>query len=138
MTSKLLQMITTLMPFFCKNYLTKFTAEFSHFLVAKKVFFCHQKVTKFCSKFFLGNFCKKMSSPWWSCICKRFDVIKSYIILSVDCNTNLHTLNKKQKHFWMLTVSLSAKTKGGRSSSGGKTHFWEQTEICGHWCSLRT
>ena len=67
-------------------------------------------------------------------ICKSFEVMKSYIIiLSVDCNTHLHTLSKKQKELWML--SLSAKTKGrrGRSLGGGKTQFFGKTEISGWW-----
>ena len=44
MTSKLLQMITTVMPFFLqKTPLKNFTAKFSHFLGAKKVFFVTKK-----------------------------------------------------------------------------------------------
>ena len=62
-------------------------------------------------------------------ICKLFEIINSYIIiLSVDCNTHLYTLTKKQKKIWM--ISLSAKTKGeGRSPNGGKTKFFGATEI---------
>ena len=65
-------------------------------------------------------------------ICKRFEVMKSYIIiLSVDCNTHLHTLIKKNNFF--ECYHFSQKQRGGRSSSGGKTKFFGQTEISGRW-----
>ena len=115
-------------------------------------------------------------------ICKSLEVMKSYIIiLSVDCNTHLRTLIKKQKKFSMQSFSAKNKGGGGRvtkhgvflegghcfwalffrfsvnhcwnfwgghwgraigcpplkkntmSPSGGKTHFFGQTEISGRW-----
>ena len=52
-------------------------------------------------------------------ICKSFEVIKSHIIiLSVDCNTHLHTLIKKFFFFWIL--SFSAKTKEGAGHQVGE------------------
>ena len=65
--------------------------------------------------------------------CKSFEVTKSYIIiLSVDCNTHLHTSIKK--NFVFLNAIIFRKNKGGgRSPSGGKTKFFEQTEISGRW-----
>ena len=77
-----------------------FTAEFSHFLVTKKNFFVvTKKWVNSAVKFFLGNFLSKNGTTvviiWKIC-----EVMKScIIILSVDCNTHLHTLSKKQKKF---------------------------------------
>ena len=46
--------------------------------------------------------------------CKSFEVTKSYIIiLSVDCNTHLHTLIKKNIFF--LNAIIFRKNKGGRA-----------------------
>ena len=101
--SKSLQMITTVMLFFTKNYLKKFTPEFSHFLVTKN--------------------CKKMVSPWWS-FRKLFDIINScIIILFVDCNTHLHILTKKQKLF-LNEITVSEKRGGAGHRGGGNGLFW--------------
>ena len=64
--------------------------------------------------------------------------MKSYIIiLSVDCNTHLHTLSKKQKkiecyQYWQ---------KQGRGRSPGaekKQLFFERGQIVGRWCHIIT
>ena len=66
-------------------------------------------------------------------ICKLFEIIKGYIIiLSVDCNTHLHTLSKKQKKFECYHDRRKQR-RGGRSPSGGKMQFFGQTEISGRW-----
>ena len=73
MTSKSLQMITTAMPFFYKKFPKKNVLQ-------SLVTFWWQII-----------FCKKMASPWWLFV-TFFEVMKSYItILSIDCNTHLHT-----------------------------------------------
>ena len=65
-------------------------------------------------------------------ICKSFEVMKSYIIiLSVDCNTHLHTLIKKQKK--NLNAIIFGKNKGGRSPSGGKCTFWGKQKFLADW-----
>ena len=126
MNSKLLQWSPQWCYFLRKNYQKTISAEFSHFLVPKKSFFCHQKVTKFCGKFLLGFvFCKKWHHR--GVICKSFEVMKSHIIiLSIECNTHLHTLIKKQCY------QYQRKQREDRSS-GDKTHFWGQTKIYGQW-----
>ena len=55
-------------------------------------------------------------------ICKSFEVMKSYIIiLSVDCNTHLHTLSKKQKKF--ECHHYRRKQRGAGHQVGGKRSF---------------
>ena len=51
-------------------------------------------------------------------ICKSFEVMKSYIIiLSVDCNTHLHTLIKKK---FFLNGIIFRKNKGGAGHQVGE------------------
>ena len=58
-------------------------------------------------------------------ICKICEVMKTYIIiLSVDCNTHLHTLSKKQKNFechyyWRKQSGPS----GEKCTFGGRQKF---------------
>ena len=57
-------------------------------------------------------------------ICKLFEIIKSYIIiLSVDWNTHLHTLNEKTKHFW-LWYHYWQKQGGAGQQVDEKRTFW--------------
>ena len=57
-------------------------------------------------------------------ICKSFEVMKSYIIIfSVDCNTHLHTLNKK-KHFFSECYHFPQKQRGA-----GLVSKWGENEI---------
>ena len=64
-------------------------------------------------------------------ICKSFEVMKSYIIIFfVDCNTHLHSLNKKKLFFEYYHFPQKQR---GRSPSGGETKFFGQTEISGRW-----
>ena len=82
MTSKLLQMITSVMPFFYKKLPKK------NLLQSLVTFWWQKKVVK--------------NGITEVIICKSFEVMKSYIIiLSVDCNTHLHTytLIKKKLFF---------------------------------------
>ena len=56
-------------------------------------------------------------------ICKRFEIIKSYIIiLSIDCNAYiyLHTLNKNQK---ILNAIIIGENKGAGHQVGEKSSF---------------
>ena len=54
----------------------------------------------------------------WVIICKLFEIIKgSIIILSIDCNTHLHTISKKQK---ILNVIISGENKGGTGHQVGE------------------
>ena len=63
-------------------------------------------------------------------ICKCFEIIKScIIILSVDCNTHLHTLSKKQKNFECYHFP---QTKGQVTKWGKNKIVW-QTKISGLW-----
>ena len=55
-------------------------------------------------------------------ICKLFEIIKSYIIiLSVDCNTHLNTLSKKQKNF--KCYRYRRKQRGAGHQVGEKCSF---------------
>ena len=61
-------------------------------------------------------------------ICKLFEIIKgSIIILSVDCNTHLHTLSKNKKkfecnHYWRKQRGAGHQV-GGKCSFGGRQKF---------------
>ena len=100
MISKSLQMITTVMLFFTKNYL--------------KIIYCRIQSL-------FGD--KKKTVKKWVIICKLFEIIKgSIIILSIDCNTHLHTISKKQK---ILNVIISGENKGEQVTKQGKNAvFW--------------
>ena len=55
-------------------------------------------------------------------ICKRFEIMKSYIIiLSVDCNTHLHILSKNKK---FLNAIIIGENKGEEGQVGRKRTFF--------------
>ena len=52
------------------------------------------------------------------------------IILSVDCNTHLHTLIKK--HFFLIAI-IFRENKGGHVTKWGENKFFGADRISGRW-----